>query len=255
VVHIRQEIEPQRVRQYKLSGPEKLIAVSRSIQRVAIESGVDPSRIEVVYSGIDTGRSISPSEGRRLRNQYGIPPDRLVIGTVANLFPRKGYEYLIQAVMEVNRKKPGICCLIVGEGDEVYRSKLQEMVQKNGLEKIVTFLGFQQDVPSHIAAMDIFVLPSIMEGFGIVLLEAMAVGKPIVATTVGGIPEIVEDQVTGFLVPPRNSGALAQKIMDLLENPDLREKLGQAGKARVLDRFSVQRMTLQLQDIYRGLVQ
>lgn len=255
VVHIRQEIEPKRVKQYRLRGPEKLIAVSRRIQHVAIEAGVNPSKITAVYSGINTAHPINLSAGKRVRNQYGISPDQLVIGSVANLFPRKGYEYLIQSLVEINRNKTGIQCLIVGEGDEIYRSRLLEMVQKNDLEKVVTFAGFKQDVSSYIAAMDIFVLPSIMEGFGIVLLEAMAMEKPIVATTVGGIPEIVEDQVTGFLVPPKDSNALAQKIIYLLENPSVRVKLGQAGRARVLERFSVQRMALQLQDIYGELIQ
>ncbi len=254
VVHIRQEIEPRRVKQYRLRGPEKLIAVSRRIRHVALETGVDPSRIAVVYSGLDTVRPINPSEDKRVRSQYGITPNQLVIGTVANLFPRKGYEYLIQALAEINQRKPGIHCLIVGEGDEIYRSRLLDMVQKNGLEKVVTFAGFQQDVPSYIAAMDVFVLPSVMEGFGIVLLEAMAMGKPIIATTVGGIPEIVEDQTTGILVPPKDSSAIAQKIIYLLENPSVREKLGQAGRARVLERFSVQRMASQLQDIYGELM-
>jgi glycosyltransferase involved in cell wall biosynthesis len=254
VVHIRQEIEPRRIKQYRLRGPGKLIAVSRRIRHVALESGIDPSRITVVYSGIDTTHSINPSEGKRVRSQYGITPNQLVIGTVANLFPRKGYEYLIQALAEINQKKPGVHCLIVGEGDETYRSKLLDLVDKNGLEKVVTFTGFQQDVPSYIAAMDVFVLPSVIEGFGIVLLEAMAMEKPVVATTVGGIPEIVEDQATGFLVPPKDSSALAQKIIYLLENPSIREKLGQAGRTRVLDRFSTGRMVSQLQSLYEELI-
>lgn len=250
VVHIRQEIEPKKVRQYRLNKPHKLIAISEQMRKVAVGAGVDSDRISVVYSGIDAKLVWSSEGAQRVRERYLLSAEQPVIGTVANLFPRKGYEYLIQALTEINHKKPGVHCLIVGEGDETYRSKLLELVDKNGLEKVVTFAGFQQDVLSYIAAMDVFVLPSVMEGFGIVLLEAMAMGKPVVATTVGGIPEIVEDQATGFLVPPRDSSALAQKIIYLLENPSIREKLGQAGRTRVLDRFSVQHMALQLQDVY-----
>ncbi|MCI0530097.1 MAG: glycosyltransferase family 4 protein [Nitrospira sp.] len=254
IVHIRQEIEPRRIKQYWLKKPQRLIAISKCVRAVAVEAGVDSARVNVVYSGINPSQTVVLSEGKKVRDQYGLLPNQPVIGTVANLFTRKGYEYLIQALVEINQKKAGIHCLIVGEGDEIYRSRLLDMVQKNGLEKVITFAGFQRDVLSYIAAMDIFVLPSILEGFGIVLLEAMAMGKPIVATTVGGIPEIVEDQVTGFLVPPRDSSALAQKTIYLLENPSLREKLGQAGRARVFERFSVQRMASQLQDVYGELI-
>lgn len=254
IVHIRQEIEPRRVKQYWFKKPHKMIAVSNRIRNVAIEAGVNATHVTVIYSGIDTSLTVSPDDGKKIREQYHLTAGQPVIGTVANLFPRKGYEYLIDALVEVRKKVPDIHCLIIGEGDYHYRALLLEMVQTKGLKPNVTFTGFQRAVQAHIAAMDIFVLPSVLEGFGIVLLEAMALGKPVVATTVGGIPEVVEDYVTGLLVPPKDPEALAQKILYLLENPRIREKLGAAGWARVQERFSVDCMVSQLHRLYGELI-
>jgi len=254
VVHIRQEIEPCRAKQYWFKKPHRMIAVSNRIRNVAMEAGVDPARITVIYSGIDTANVASPTEGKLIRDHYGLSSIQPVIGTVANLFPRKGYEYLIEALVEIRKKIPDVHCLIVGEGDHRYRTILMEMVMTRDLDRVVTFAGFQQDIVAHIAALDVFVLPSVMEGFGIVLLEAMAMGKPVVATDVGGIPEVVEDKVTGFLVPPRNGDALAQKILYLLENLQIAVELGQAGRMRAIEKFSVDCTVSQLNRLYGKLI-
>jgi len=253
VVHIRQEVEPRRIKQYWFKKPTRMIAVSDRIRNVVIESGVDPAHVTVIYSGINTSLTVNSDAGKKIREQYRLADNQPVIGTVANLFQRKGYEYLIPAIVEVRRKIPDLHCLIIGEGDPNYYALLMEMVQKQGLNQAITFTGFQSAVLAHIAAMDIFVLPSLMEGFGIVLLEAMMMGKPIVATNVGGIPEIVDDTVTGFLVPQRDSSALAQRILCLLENQKLREQLGSKGKSRVVELFSIDRTVRQLETLYGEL--
>lgn len=253
VVHIRQEVESPRIKQYWFKKPAKMIAVSDRIRNVVVESGVDPTRVTVIYSGINTSLAVDPDAGKKIREQYRLTDNQPVIGTVANLFQRKGYEYLISSIVEVRRKIPDLHCLIIGEGDPDYYALLTEMVQKQGLSRAITFTGFQSAVLAHIAAMDIFVLPSLMEGFGIVLLEAMMMGKPIVATNVGGIPEIVDNMVTGFLVPPRDSSALAQKILCLLESRNLREQLGRKGKSRVVELFSINRTVAQIETLYREL--
>jgi glycosyltransferase involved in cell wall biosynthesis len=253
VVHIRQEIEPIRIPQYWLKKPQRLIAVSYSIKKVAVEAGVEASKITVVHSGIDTSMTTGVAEGKRVRDYYGLLPGQPVIGTVGNIFPRKGYEYLIEAVREIQKELPHIPCLLIGEGNLHYRELLLERIEKAGLQKAITFTGFRSEVLAYIAAMDVFVLPSLMEGFGIVLLEAMMMERPVVATAVGGLPEIVEDQATGFLVPPGNSSALAEKILSLLRGPAIRERLGQAGRARVLEHFSIDRMISQLRKLYGEL--
>jgi len=253
VVHIRQEVEPIRIPQYWFKKPQRLIAVSNGIKKVVVESGVEASKIIVLHSGVDTSMSADAAEGKRIRDCYGLLPDQPVIGTVANIFPRKGHEFLIEAIREIQKELPRIHCLIIGEGDPDYRALLLERIEKAGLEKAITFTGFQSGVLAYIAAMDVFVLPSLLEGFGIVLLEAMIMERPVVATAVGGIPEIVEDQATGFLVPPGNSRALTEKILTFLRDPALRKRLGQAGRKRVLEHFSIDCMVSQLQKLYGEL--
>jgi glycosyltransferase involved in cell wall biosynthesis len=173
---------------------------------------------------------------------------------VANLFPRKGHEYLIEAVYRIAEEAPDARCLIVGTGDDRYGEMLARLTREKGLDGIVIFAGFQPDVSPYLAAFDLFVLPSVMEGFGIVLIEAMAMAKPVVATSVGGIPEVIDDGVTGFLVPPRDPESLVRKIRFLLAHPEVRAKMGEAGRLRVLARFSTERMIGELQRLYGELI-
>ena len=253
LVHIRQEIEPRRVGQYWLRKPQRLIAVSQRIQKVVVEGGVGPGRIRVIYSGIDLSQALSPDAAVGIRERYRLSAHQPLIGTVANLFPRKGYEYLIDALAEVRKEIPDIHCLVIGEGDDAYRESLLRRVETLRLTSALTFAGFQKDVLPYIAGLDLFVLPSLMEGFGIALIEAMSMGKPVIATAVGGIPEVIEDGISGMLVPPSDSSALAQMILHLLKNPELRERLGSAAQARVREKFSAQRMIAQFQDLYREM--
>ena len=256
VVHIRQEIEPRRVNQYRLRTPRKLIAVSEGIRKVAVAAGVAPDRIAVLYSGVDRSESVDETKGdrKRIRERHGLSEEQLVIGTIANLFPRKGCEVLIAAVGEIAPRNPDLHCLIVGGGDRSYRDELNRLVRERGLNERVTFAGFQGEVPAYLAAMDVFVLPSLMEGFGIVLLEAMAAGRAVVASAVGGIPEIVEDRVTGFLVPPKDPHALAEKVQCRLDHPEVRGEMGDAGRKRVSERFSVERMVSEVERLYGELI-
>lgn len=254
IAHIRSQIEPNRVGQYWLRKPHRLVTVAHQIKTIAVESGVDSARISVVYSGIDTALTVNPLEGSRVRERYKLSPSLTVIGTVANFLPLKGYEYLIEALTKISRERSNIHCLLVGGGDDRYRAILEDRVRAKDLTQIVTFTGFQREIFAYITAMDIFVLPSLLEGFPIVILEALKMGKPVVATAVGGIPEIIENNVTGLLVPPRDPTALAHKILYLLENPKIGRELGQAGQARVLERFSAQRMVTQLQSLYEELL-
>jgi glycosyltransferase involved in cell wall biosynthesis len=145
--------------------------------------------------------------------------------------------------------------LVLGEGDPHYTAKLTNLIAKNGLEGLTRFLGYQSDIFPFLHAMDCVVLPSIMEGFGFVLVEAMAVGKPVIASRVGGIPEIVEDGVTGILVDPRDSQSLAKHIILLLQDPQRRLTMGRAGKKRVQEHFTSKRMNEQLCEVYNELLE
>ena len=253
VVHIRQQIEPRQVRNYWLAKPDRVLAICQEIRKVAIEGGVDPSRIQVVYSGVDLSLVEHVNAGV-IRKRYNFRPGQPLIGAVANLFPRKGYEYLLEALADVRKAVPDVHCVIVGEGDEGYHKQLLNLVRVRDLNSVVTFAGFQSNVMEYMADFDVVVLPSILEGFGIVLLEAMAMGRPVVASRVGGIPEAVEDGVTGILVSPAHSRKLAEALVILLEDAKLRQSMGEAGRARVETLFSLERTIKEIEGCYNHIL-
>jgi glycosyltransferase involved in cell wall biosynthesis len=254
VVHIRQQMEPRRVKQYWLAKPNRLLAICNEIREVAIEGGVDPNCVQVVYSGVDLSSKVEQVNRGLIRQRYGLHPGQLIIGAVGNLFPRKGYEFLLEALTEIRKTIPNVHCVIVGEGDDGYHKQLMNLVNERDLNSVVTFAGFQSNVLEYMADFDVVVLPSILEGFGIVLLEAMAMGKPVVASRVGGIPEAVEDSVTGILVPPANSRKLAEALVVLLENSTLRQSMGEAGRARVETLFSLERTIKEIECCYNHIL-
>lgn len=195
--------------------------------------------------------------GHKAQTRLGYPGKPVpgpVIGTVARLHPVKGLGYLILAFAEVLRAFPQAHLIIIGGGgsgvEALEEARLRRQVEELGLGGAVTFAGYRNDVPRWLAGMDVFVLPSLMEGLGLVLLEAMALEKPVVATRVGGIPEIVEDEKSGLLVPPADAGALATAIRRVLADPRLARRLGQAGYRRVVAQFSAQRMLAETQALF-----
>jgi glycosyltransferase involved in cell wall biosynthesis len=169
--------------------------------------------------------------------------------TVARLHPEKGYEHLFQAVRSMREKVDRrVVLLVAGAGpfEEAFRSQVAAL----GCERDVRFLGFRGDAPSLMAAADLVVIPSLAEAFGIALAEALYIGTPVVATTVGGIPEIVDDGVDGVLVPPGNYEALAEAIAGLLNNPERRAGMSGAGRDKVVQRFSFEAMVREYEAVY-----
>ncbi len=250
VVHIRQQIEPVRIQQYWLDKPDCLFPVSKDIERVLHAVAVEPSRVQVAYSGIDVKHCCDTATREAFRQRYGLKEEQPVIGTVANLFPRKGYEYLIEALVTIKEEHPGVCCFIVGEGPESYHEQLVQLVKEKGLESNVVFAGFQENVFEFLNAFDVFALPSIMEGFGIVLLEAMAMSKPIVACRVGGVPEVIKDGVTGILVPPKDSRSLAVALLKILKNDQIKVRLGMSARKIVETQFTREAAMQRIQEFY-----
>jgi glycosyltransferase involved in cell wall biosynthesis len=189
-----------------------------------------------------------------LRSEFGFTSDDLVIGNIGRIGVQKGHSYLIEAVNIVRRELPNVKLLIVGtpEPDGTYE-KLRSMVAQLGLKAHVVFTGYRDDIGSVLVTIDIFALPSLWEGFGLVLLEAMSMKKPIIASCVDSIPEIVQDGVQGILVPPRDVEALAQAILYLARSPELRTRMGTAGSRRV-EQFSVQRMVDETVKLYDSLL-
>lgn len=211
----------------------------------AVAKRVKDVPVQVVYPGVHVG----PRAGQTLMrpSQAGQ-----IVGTAARLVPAKGMIHLIRAMSFLRSRVSGVLLEIAGFGPQ--ESALRREVQKLGLGTCVKFLSWQNDLAPLFARWDVFVLPSIEEGFGITLVEAMAVGLPVVATNVGGIPEVVEQGVTGLLVPPADPAALAGSIERLLTNPEERQQFGLASYDRARDKFSRESMVSAVQGIYERLL-
>ena len=250
VVHLRQQIEPKRIKQYWLKKPNYLFPVSMDIECVLLAMGVNADRVSVLYSGIAINDLKHLKSREEFSCLYSLKENQIIIGTVANLFPRKGYEYLIEALVEVKETFSNLCCFIVGEGSESYQKKLVGLVEERGLSSHIYFVGFQEDVYDFLNAFDLFVLPSLMEGFGIALLEAMAMSKPIVASNVGGVPEVITDCETGILVPSKDPKALASAIIRMLVDNDMRNRLGRAAREIIESKFTQDIAIKRIQNFY-----
>ncbi len=218
---------------------DRFIASSEAIRAILIADGIPPVRVTTIHEGVDIDR-ISALPASNVQAEFWLPTHVPVAGNIAALVPHKGQRYLIEAAAEAVRKAPELHLLIFGEGE--LRQELEHLIHERGLEKRVLLAGFRADVLSLLKGLDLFVMSSVTEGLGTSLLDAMAASKAIVATTAGGIPEVVEHNVTGLLVPPRNPAALAAAIVRLISDGALRERMGQAGLARVRSLFSVERM-------------
>lgn len=231
------------------------IAISDHLRRFYLKEriAVCPEHISTVHYGLsvkDFVDGINLLEARRcVRAGLGIAPEALVVGTVTRLVPEKPNAYLLQAFAMLRPQIRQAHLLIVGHGRQ--REELEALAAELEIERDVTFAGFRRDVAAVMASLDVFVLNSVREAFGLVLLEAMALAKPVVATRAGAIPEIVEDGKTGILVPVRDTQALAAAILELLRDPHRRHAMGEKGFERVGREFSVEKMVEKTEEIYR----
>jgi len=223
------------------------IAASEAIRRMLVGDGVPAEQTVTVHEGIDVDHVLA-APPVNVHEAFFLPHGAPVVGNIAALVPHKGQRYLIDAAHLVVQRVPDARFVILGEGD--LREHLQKQVHEHRLEKHVLLPGFRIDVLGCLKAFDVFVMSSVTEGLGTSLLDAMAASRPIVATTAGGIPEIVEDGVNGLLVPPRDQHALADAVVRALEDADLRRRMGEAGFARVNERFTVERMVSDTAGVY-----
>lgn len=205
-----------------------------------------------IYNGIDIGAYAKATKSAQdMRKELGIPNDAVVCITVGRLVPVKGQADLITAFSDVVKKSNHAHLLIVGEGE--LHDTLLQLTQKYDLTNNVHFLGWRNDVANLLSASDIFALPSLNEGLGLVLIEAMAQKLPAVATLVGGVPEVVHDNETGLLVPAESPKDLGKALNRLIEDPSLRTKMGEAGYQRAIAHFSIESTVAQTENIYRTL--
>jgi glycosyltransferase involved in cell wall biosynthesis len=220
--------------------PDSICAVSGALRDSMIEEGFSARRIAVVHNGIETGRLPSESDRRIARYRMDARGDRLVIGTVARLNPVKDLATLIRAFARVRKAAPPATLVIVGDGEE--RQRLEAAAWELGVAADVRFLGERDDARALLPGFDIFVNSSISEGVSLTILEAMAAELPVVATAVGGTPEVIDDRRTGLLVPARDPDALSRALMSLAGDPAERRVLGAHARAAVERRFTIDRM-------------
>jgi glycosyltransferase involved in cell wall biosynthesis len=250
VAHVRQEIESAKVRRYELDRVGAVIAISRQIEQSLIAGGVLAEKVRTVYSGIDLSERQIARNDQAIRQMIGLPNGAVLLGTVANLFPRKGYEVMLRALPAIVRAVPTVHYVIVGSDDHDYADRLKKLAQELKIVDRVHIVGFQDPVQPFLAALDLYVHPALMEGFGIAVVEAMAMGKAVVATTTGGLPEVVAQGETGLLVPPGDAESLAAVVVSLLEDKVRREQMGRNGKARAQERFSLDASVGQMEQLY-----
>ena len=250
VAQVRQEIEPAKVRRYGLDRIEAVIAMSRQIEQSLIAGGVSVKNVRTVYSGIDLSEKQPTHDDQAIRQMIGLPNGAVVLGTVANLFPRKGYEVMLRALPAIVRVVPTVHYVIVGSDDTDYADRLKRLAHELKIADRVHIVGFQDPVQPFLAALDLYVHPALMEGFGIAVVEAMAMGKAVVATTTGGLPEVVAQGETGLLVPPADVESFAAAVVSLLEDRVRREQMGRNGKARAQERFSLDASVAQMEQLY-----
>ena len=219
---------PQKIADYLLRNlTDQAIAISDAVKASCVKKrNIREEKVIVLLNGIPLNDFVVPDESRieKARKQLGIRQESNVIGTIARLRKEKGVKYLIQSAVKISDAFPDAVFLIAGDGP--LRNELVDLTKKLGLETKVVFAGFCEDIQSIFSIINIVAVPSISEGLGIAILEAMAMSKPIVATNVGGIIEILKDGETGLLVPPKDPNILADKIIYLINNKNEARRLG-----------------------------
>ena len=227
---------------------DQLIAVSKMIEAKLEHEGRTTAPIRRIYNGVDLSRYENQEPCCTLPEEYGMEPGSQIVGVVARLEPEKGHPTLLEAWPAVLRSAPDAYLLIVGEGSR--RDALEVLARDLRIAHRVVFTGRRDDVPAVTAALDVAVLPSYREAQGLSILEALALSRPVVASNVGGIPEMITDGVTGLLVPPHDPDALAAAIVRLLQDHPYADTLGRAGHDMVHDRFDIDLMVGLVQQIY-----
>jgi len=232
---------------------DRLIVISEPLLEWALRERIAPrAKMVKIYSGIDTQAFRQPHDLYALRAELGLTDQMFVVGEVAKLWAGKGHTVLLRAAARLKDQIPNLRVLIIGEGG--LRSTLAELVRELGLHDRVILTGFREDIPPLTQLLDVAVLPTLFEGMGRAVLEAQAAGKPVVASRVGGIPDLITDGATGLLIDPGRVEPLAEAIRRLYDDPMLRRRLGHAAQAAVDGRFDAVTMAQHIQQVYEELI-
>lgn len=232
----------------------RLVAVSPQVRDDLVALGIAPAgKFEVVRLGIELGERLSGDAGREeIRALLGIPPERFVVGWVGRMTGVKRTDDVLESLRLLREQGVDAALLMVGDGPD--RDHVEERASQLGIVRHCFFLGYQEDVSGWYRAFDAMILPSANEGTPVVVIEALAAGCPVVATRVGGVPDVLHDGVDGFLVPPGDTEAIAARLGELARDPALRARMGEAGRTSVPPRYAVERLVDDVDRLYRTLL-
>lgn len=225
----------------------KVIAVAKAEEKILIEKGIRPGLIQTILNGVPDPLKLTFNKPALLQN---LPPDRVLVGAIARLETTKGIHFLIEAFAAIAIQFPELHLVIVGAGSK--EPELKEQAAQTGLNERIIFTGYQQNVHDYLHYFSIFVIPSLHEAHPLVLMEGMGHGKPIIATTVGGIPEVIDDGENGLLISPAASGALAIALKRLLTEEELAVRIGKKARELYEKEFTVERMLDETRKVYRS---
>ncbi|HEY3091470.1 MAG TPA: glycosyltransferase [Vicinamibacterales bacterium] len=248
----------KRVQRYACQFADCILVNADAVRDWLIGEGYDASKISVIRNGVDLSRFDTAPPPAQLRRELGLPDDTPLVGVISRLTRLKGLEHFLEAAAMVRSRVPNARFLIAGETspmDREYLGELKQYAERCGVAKDVIFTGLRRDVPAVLSSLSVSAMPSLNEALSNVVLESMAAGAPTVATRVGGTPEAIVDGVTGVLVPPADSAALANAIVHLLQDTQLATHLGLAARARIVDHFSVRRMVRSTEELYMELLE
>ena len=229
--------------------PSRVFSVSNDLRAHLTSEGFPERQVQVIHNGIQTDATPPPAARREARTRLGMEPEHIVIGSVARLDPVKDFRTLVRAFHDVHRVLPHARLVIIGDGPE--RDTLLIEIAGTGLTDSVILTGHREDVPSLLPALDIFANSSIFEGVSLTILEAMAAAVPVVATRVGGTPEVVVDGDTGRLVPARDVQAMAEALLSIATDAGTAGRMAASGRRRVEQHFSIERMVDRYAAVYR----
>jgi len=247
---IRLNPDIDRVVRRVLRDADRVISASTATYKTALELGCSPSKLTLIPNAVDVKRFHPSVNGFYVREKLGLG-NRPVVFTLRGHEPQKGIEYLIKAVPLVLKEVPKTVFIIGGDGS--LRSYHESLAKELGVSENTLFTGYipQEELPHFYAACDVFVIPSVVEAFGLVTIEAMACGKPVIGTNVGGIPDIIKDGVNGFLVEPKDVSVLAEKITILVNDSNLSKRMGKAGRETAEKKFNSENRVVKIIELYK----
>jgi glycosyltransferase involved in cell wall biosynthesis len=248
-----QSAEPGLLLRWKIRPYRAVVAISRAVHTELAGLGIPARRLRLIPSAVDTALFRPDADARaRLVSRYSLPPDALIGGAVAQLIRRKGIDRLLRLVARLSATEPRFRLLLFGRGPE--RNRLEREMLRLGLDHRVIFCGFEPDLATLLPGLDLFVHPALREGLGVAVLEAMSAGVPVVASAVGGIPDLIEDGLDGRLIGPDAEDDWYETVRQLLADPARRAELAITARRKVESRFTIDRMTESYLTLYREVL-